>query len=342
VAKANIEHVRTKEFPATDAGRRIGWVALSKQAAKPEREFCDIDVITATVSENGAWEGYVEIKDVNKSHRYPQAEGFLDISGISATLSTTDEPRIQIADEESLRFHSQAVGDHDIMVQGLGHRYDGRAENKQWVYNHTNVIDLLKQGLADHNIEDCYGILYYFLNLSVARSDMFTKLDSAFGDYAIQDLLMPDKSMAQQTSGMISTVDDIIGAFNQSADNDKTMKHRLTGFTDLPKRKIPEVYQESRNTAHGLETKLGSLAAGLVLQRLIYVPTGLRTYPYMDASAVNDGDFGGHQRAELERQEVDHTNRELDREIKELEQRRDYAKQSAIRLQEIATAEKTA
>jgi hypothetical protein len=343
VAKSDVERVRTKEFSADDAGKRVGWVSLSERETVPGKSFCFVDVVTATVGEGGAWEGYIEVNDKkSEPNRYPDTAGFIAVSGISAILSSRANGGALIPEEEALTYYPDNKGKSSIISKGAGRHFPEEII-KKWVDCPERVLDLLKEGLTSHGLDDKYAMLYYWLNGTIARTNRGSTIDPVFGQYNASDLLIPDKTMAEQTQEQMSHTQGVVDALSQSIDNDKMMKKRLTIFSDITEAQVPEVYSGSRLTANELERKIGGHVSKMLVKRLVYLPIGFRpdgrTWPYMDASAENDGAFG-QQLADLKRGNVDFANHELDLEIKELIARLEYATQGNNRFQEIATAEK--
>ena len=233
--------------------------------------------------------------------RCDEAEGFQAVSGISAIFPAekTDMHYRLTAGEYALNYHGLnniVTSMAQVINNGVGSQFqDDDLQNKQWVDDSKDILDLLKNGLQDHGLEDRYNMLYYWLNGSIAHGNIGYIHDKNFDCHTVQELLLPDKDMIQTTKEQILHAEGIVDALEQSINNDRSMRNRLADLS-CSFLQVPELYLDSRQTAYGLEEKIGKHVLELVVRRLIYLPIGFRpsgrSWPYLDASSPNDGNYG--------------------------------------------------
>ncbi len=338
----SIERVVT--FGPEMAGERVGWVSTGRIRGEDDensRPF-SLNLVTATVSQNGAWFGYETLQnpDGEKSLSIATQYGFLAVSAISTILASKE--RHEWHDEFNLSYLQESDRGRDkyqLLDRGVSrglHTEDD--EVAAWAKNKAELLELLKGKLTDSGFEERYAQLYYWLNGSVARFDNYG--GNPFAGFSLHELLLPDKSMKKKTVDQIMHADGIVETLTAMAAHDAKMRQRLTVFSYIPKETVPDRFIDNRNYAAGGEKVIQEHIAQLAVRRLVYLPIGFRpngrTWPYMDASEPDPEKAYGRELAGLERGDIEPANFELKQEITELEKRRQDADQGLQRFNQLS------
>ncbi len=339
------ETLRLVDFKSEMAGRRVGWVSLDNVRDRENNEtpLVSVNVVTATVGQEGAWYGHTIDKRFFSPE--PEQQGFLAVAAFSAILtSPTDSPW---EEEFNLIYLSQANRDAiQLLDKGVDRGvYGGTGDpTSDWATNPAELLDQLKEKLSDVGFKERYAQLYYWLNGAIARPKMGYELTpKEFESMKIDELLLPDQTMKTTTKEQLAHARSIVDQLGQSAKSDETMRKRLTVFSDIPVTDVPDTFVENRHLVAKGEKEIGKHVSKLAVRQLVYLPignrSGGRTWPYMDASATDEDVAFGRELNGLRRGSIEPANRELGREIDELVMRQQYAQQGVRRFSEISHAE---
>lgn len=341
----NIERVVT--FGPEMAGERVGWVSSGRVRGDDDENGrpWSLNLVTATVSQNGAWFGYETLQNPDGEKSLPIATqyGFLAVSAISTILASKEPHDWQ--DEFNLSYLQESDRGRDkdqLLDRGVNRGlYVDEDEGADWARNKAELLELLKGKLADSGFKDRYPQLYYWLNGSVARFDNYG--GNPFAGFSLDELLLPDKSMKKKTADQIMHADGVVETLTRMAAHDDKMRKRLTVFSDIPKETVPDRFIDNRNYAAGGEKVIQEHITHLAVRQLVYLPIGFRpngrTWPYMDASEPDAEKAYGRELAGLKRGDIEPADFELKREITELEKRRQYADQGLQRLNQLSQSE---
>lgn len=334
-----------KEFPSSKAGERIGWVSTDpydKEGFEPG--LTRINMVTATVGEEGARLVHRYIEQNEKTYTIPEQAGFLAISGISATISprAIEEPYFEMNYRYSVpERHSNY--DDITLSSGIEPKLPKTGkEHKEWAAGSSDLIDLLKQKMTDAELAELYPQMYYWLNGTINLDSPFIEplRDNALD---IEDLLMPDGSMKKTTNEQMEVIMSIIAELKSQMQNDENMKRNLTVFGNTEAGAVASEFEASRRNAHESEVKITQHMSDLVLRRLVYIPTGQgklgRSWPYMDAGTGDEQAAFGPELQSLRNGNVIGPNFQLGREIKELLGRSSFAQDAYLRLRALSGAE---
>ena len=340
---------RTISFGPEMAGERIGWVSTNKLQDQEDGKDSPIsvDVVSATVGQDGAWFGHEILTNPDGEKSLPIAveHGFLAVSAISTVLASKEN---DWRDEFNLSYLRMSTGVRDsaakILDRATGFNVPIDAvgiSDIDWASSGSELIDLLKQKMNDADYRERYAQLYYWLNGSIARFQ--EGFDDPFEGFTVGELLLPDASMKKQTVEQLKHATGVANTLGYVAEHDEKMRQRLTVFSDIPKETVPSRFIDNRRYASGGEDVIREHISKLAVRQLVYLPIGFRptgrTWPYMDASEVNEDKAFGIELAGLMSGNIEPANRELAREIAELRARQDFAQKGVQRFIEIAQSE---
>lgn len=344
---SSVIHERVQEFSPEFAGQRVGWVDTTTVRDEPSDRLVSVDLVAATVGLNGAWQGFQNHTFATGENMVlPEQEGFICVTAISAYFSPGNSDR---RDEANLQYYAEPKlkGDRggEFLTRGLARTPTPQLEkSKTWGTSRPELLEILKYKLEAAGIKDEYARVYYWLNGSLLRGK--EKSSQEFKKIGIKDLLLPDPKMERQTAEQLFQANGIANELIGSVENNNTMRKRLTVFSDVSARDIPEVFVESRRGAAAREQNIRAYAAGLAVQRLVYMPIGAspsgRSWPYMDAGEQDESRAFGRELAGLRGQSIGCASYELERELRELERRLEYASAGRQRFAELLQAEQAA
>jgi len=333
-----------KDFPATQAGNRVGWVSTMQYGEGCEPGLTQINMVTATVGSEGAKLSHRHCEDEKSKYTISNQSGFLAISGIVATISprALNEPMF----ETNFRYATpERHGNYDgiLLSNGVGqHTPDSDRGHREWATGPSDLIDLLKQKMTDAELAELYPKMYYLFNGTIDQEYPYSE-PLRGNELGIEDLLMPDSAMRNTTDEQIEIVRSILAQFESQILNDEKMKRDLTVFGTVEASDIADEFEGSRRRAHESELEITEQMSKLALRRLVYVPTGQgksgRSWPYMDASESNESAAFGQELHFLKEQDISNTNYQLEQEIKELSGRSAFARDAYLRLEDLRQAE---
>lgn len=341
----NIERVAT--FGPEMAGERVGWVSTGRVRGDDNengRPF-SLNLVTATVSQNGAWFGYETLQNPDGEKSLPIATqyGFLAVSAISTVLATKENHDWH--EDFNLSYLQESDRGRDkvqLLDRGVSRGlHTDEDEVVDWAKNKAELLELLRGKLTDSGFKERYAQLYYWLNGSIARFDNYG--GNPFASFELHELLVPDKSMKKKTADQIMHADRVVKTLTYMVDHDDKMRKRLTVFSDIPKETVPGRFIDNRNYAAGGEEVIQEHISQLAVRQLVYLPIGFRpngrTWPYMDASVPDEEKAYGRELAGLKQGDIEPADFELKREIAELEKRRQYADQGLQRFNHLSQSE---
>jgi hypothetical protein len=333
-----------KEFPEGEPGQRIGWTAVSEA----ENGWSIIDVATATLLGKGAAIGAI-LSDDSEIAPKGRSGGLTDISRFQVFAHPEDA--VFAAHKSHLFDHvgpttvnllGQHLTDSDLgsaftpipaLARGPQYKLQGSSEilEAKWADSAAELIGLIKQTLTEHDLMEKYPFLYYFVNSAVSGRHSDTR-----------DLLLPDAAMHGTTLEQYEAAHGVESALAASSTNDKSMLRNLTVFGEIPADEIPDEFRQSRQRAHGYEQEVQDGVSRLEFPRSVYLPIGFRpegrSWPYMDAGNEKDETTQGII-GDLKEKKIDWARTELQREVRELRERHEYAQEGAQRLEALSVAE---
>lgn len=328
---------RTVSYPKSMVGERVGWIATGK-IASDEDTLLSIDVVTATVGLEGAWQGfrYSESSQFNM----PVQEGFLAVSAMSSIIRP-GKPTGDV-DEQNLRFVFPQT-DHEIdrskvglLAQGAGGLTDRLTDYKRTeAASKDEIIEILKERLDQTGFGDRYPQLYYWLNGAPQLKD-----GAPIEGVAIPQMLLPDPAMRTQTTDQAVLAESITSSLQNLHDRNEIMRRRMTVFSDIPSSEVATRFIDNRTFAHSAELLIREKMSKLAVRRLVYLPIGVqRTWPYMDAGVEGVEGYGPELDG-LRARKIHPAYDALADESRELERRELHARSAAQRFKLLLSLEK--
>jgi hypothetical protein len=337
------ETIITKEFAPEQAGERVGWVSVGENSGT--NPTVTVDMVVATVGENGARYGYQErLNDQEQPFALPSEEGFVAISGIFLELSREQGAKqpLQMYYKKEER-HRESDG---IVQKGASSSPSLVSDEdlKQWADNPAELLGLLKQGLQGYEARDQYPIVYYLLNGMMGHERYHSQ--SSAHEVDPRQLFVVDKEMADTTSSQASIAARIVAAYGGIKEDDEKMQRGLTVFSDIPADEVPKAFQESRRKVAEKEQFILEIKDDLYGDELVFIPIGFRpngrSWPYMDALGKDEEAAFGRELKALRSENIDLARHEIDRELGEVDLRATYASQGSHVLHLLAMAERVA
>lgn len=342
--------VVTKEFSPDQAGERVGLIDIH---AGRWSDSCgsnygtSIDIVLASIGENGAQGGYTERPDVGEGENivFPG-----DVTGFVAATSL----KLKIIEGHTLREHmlnpvfTLAADDNRTGSKG-SHivREATENDNAKWVETTPSIVTEIKDAMKRENIDEFYPFIYYVLNAAIGHAATRDKLEHL--SKVNYEHLLADPQMNDMTVEQLRLSSEVNGRLQDVLKEDEKMKHVLTVFGGVPAAEVPEAFAGSRTKVHQLEQEAKDLAEELYIPYMTYLPVGeasglrVRSWPYMDASvSVDDERAFGRELGALSDNNVVPANVELDREVKEVTGRIEFARSSVAMLTNLAQAEQKA
>jgi hypothetical protein len=317
----------TREYPEEMAGERIGWSAV---AEKPDNEdVVIVDTVVATIGENGARMGHIEVQNGEETMKFTDGcdEGFLAVSGLMVIIS-----RESGINQAGVVFSTERDERHRETILRYGAfgvtDFIPDEEQRQWADNRQEFIDNLKTAMDENEVGEHYPAVYYHLNGFIGRTAL-PVMRSPLGTTAPEEVFIPDRTMAETTEEQANAAQTVADRLSDAHAEDSSMKKNLTVFSNIPAEQISQEFRESRRKVREIELKALEAVNGLLASRLVYLPIGqgrgARTWPYMDALAGDEAMAFKHELQMLEAKIAEPVSRELDREMRELKSRINYA-----------------
>jgi hypothetical protein len=333
----------TREFAASEAGKRVGWVQVGE--APEDYSVIPVNVVLATVGSEGAKHGHHEYEqdgEVKRAYSDECDEGFLAVCGLSVLVSKergieTNGGSITYQGEEKSGAGASILQRGVIGIRSL---YPPD-EKRQWGVGSDEILPILKEGLKANDIDNHYPEIYYLLN-GMMGHEHFRKRTTTLHTNP-QELFVPDKDMQTTTRAQAVTASKIASKLETVWDEDKKMRNRLTVFSDIPASEITETFKNSRRAVAKMETEIIEHRKDLLVDDLVYLPIGFRpngrSWPYMDATIEDEERAFGNELEALKQKNSFYPEGELIRELKEIEYRMEYAQQGGYMLHLLALAE---
>lgn len=335
------ERIITKEYSAEDAGKRVGWI--SAQEHKENHNAVIVNIATATVGENGASQGYIHSEEYGHLTSSETTRGFLATTTFAAVVLRG----------EKINSNSQFFRVQDRSDLGGNAFQDGAAgypdfapneDERTWVEGRRELLALLMSSLQATDIAHYYPAIYYLHNLGFAHQ--VTRDGSFLAQYSPSDYLLADPEMSPTTKREIVGAESLRKQLGLIESLDTRMKSALGVFSDIPPKKIPEVFTQSRKAVARHERKILDTTFDSYSSRAVFIPIGQgrsgRTWPYMDALANTEQAAFGIELTALKAENVAPAEHSLERELKELDGRKIYAQQGAAALRALYQAEQSA
>jgi len=335
-----------KEYSADKIGQRVGWVRVNTQVLH-DQELIGVDIVAATVTgDEGALFGSQSY--VGSAYARPIEQGFSAVTAFSALFGKDSslegyESNLHYGSKEIPRFYGHTETSGMLLDRGTGEMgsFDTLAE-KQWAESGSELLDTLRQLLSDADFAEIYPKLYYWMNGMIGTGIPLGRRVSRLDDIQMSELLLTDPSMHQETLAQYAHSQAIAEHLEENLRDDTTMLNNLTIFSEIPSKDIPDAFATSRERARELHVRSLEHVGKLAVKRLVYAPVGIkRSWPYMDASVADADKAYGQELAGLKQQSVRSAEYELEREVKELIYRHDYAADAAYRFNFLADQEKS-
>lgn len=334
--------VKTKQFSPDDAGKRVGWAAA---LPIPERDdLVAFNVVTATVGPEGAYHGYND-DEINgermRTYSSQTSRGFLHVASLGVLINR-NLPGIHQTNRD-FGYSQQDDGRFDDaryirLGANLRNEFAPEDEDKIWADNNQDLLNLLKAQLADADAMTHYPPIYYLMNALFTHPGIFK--DATYTSENLQSFILADASMAPTTRQEIEGAKHIISNLSSITAQDKGMLHNLGTFRDIPAEDIPDAFVASRRVVAVNEAAILEKLSELAYPQLVYQPRDGREWPYMDGTVKNEQKAFGRELEDLKMNQSGRAIHELERELKSIEKRIDYARQGFQALHAISFAER--
>ena len=332
------EKIAVNEFSPEQAGSRVGWTSVEAKEIN-DNPLVFVDVVVATVGEDGAKLSYHEMNDDGEVHigvSNSCAEGFVAVAGLQTIISrerglSTDSANVRFTDNNDR--HGADSGASILLSGAWPGQYQPEIGSVKWANGSQEILDDLKDGLLSEGVSEHYRTLYYLLNgyLWIQQE----------GEERKPELLLPDISMQDDTLDQVADALVIKSVLEAAITEDEVMKQNLTVFSKIPASKIPKVFKNSRVEMRRKEAKMSIVNDTLAVGSIVYTPTSVfRTWPYMDAAAQTDKEAFGLELEALENGSIDRVQSELTDEIKSLHRRLEFAQIGYEGLLALASSER--
>ncbi len=339
-----MQTVVTKEYPADLAGERVGWTSVEEINDNPD--LVGVNVVVATVGTQGAKHGYHQHEgESERLYSSRSDEGFVAVAGLFVMISR--EKGIDPHGSTYFRAEERrGEGAGSILLNGGSGYHDFVPEDdaKSWADSATELLGLLKDGLARKDVADHYPTVYYYLN-GMQGHDGYRSRNS-LRDSNPQELFLADSTMAKTTKKQVAAVNGVVTSLEGVKTEDERMKQRLTVFSDIPAGDVSDAFVKSRQTVAAYEQAVLAALPNMYASPLVYLPIGFRpsgrSWPYMDAVARTEQEAFGIELSALQSGQTGRVNHELDRETKELEHRLEFARQGSHVLRLLLMSEQQA
>jgi hypothetical protein len=259
-----------KHYSASQAGERIGWVDMSLTNYDSVNAF----ISTATIGENGA--SLVRRIEPSKTGwpiaEVDETEGFENVSGLHLIVGDEhDGSRLKIAKEVNGQTVTlQGKFSPEQIIKGAwGSR--SNKEPKTWVDSPSELIGLIKDGLAKYGKPYLFPEFYYYLNGHVAPQDIAKQTDAEEAAER-RRLFFPDPEMRQYTDKIVMQADDLVNGLKQIEQWDKYILD-LHDQEDIERTTLLTAFKASRIAISLYEERI-SPAAYSPFARYMYLPPG--------------------------------------------------------------------
>jgi hypothetical protein len=337
-----------KEYSAGQRGERVGWVRVTPQMID-DREVIGIDLVAATVTgKDGAKFGSKLSRPQSESEiaiSVPYEQGFSAVTAFSGMFGM---PHNGHSFESSLVYSSTTSSYYghedtpaDLLHQGTDDLHFKYFSDKTWANNGLALIDTLHQLLIDAKSEELYSPLYYWINGAIGRnnSGLLESLDGV----QMSDLLLPDASLHFQTEQQLAHTEVISTLLAQALGNDKEMLSDITLLSETPANELSSVFEKSREKARQLYLDVINHIGQLAVRRLVHVPAergrGSHSWPHMNVTEQTADRLYGVELGAIKEQSIGRAQVKLEREMKELEHRQEFAADAAHRFGYLAAQE---
>lgn len=306
-----------KTYGPEDAGQKAGWVTA---VDNPDRDSFYVLGAYATVGESGASVSTIrhEVTDERLWHDH-LAAGFSRACSYAILVIPGEDTRIRNTD--TVRFDREKAT--DLAGHSFHKEFDIDDESVTWGKGDEELVTNLRQVLGDRGSADEFARLYLTINGGVGhgtRVEGFPLSMSYVASNQIYDPSMSDTAAEEQSR------------FNEYADvlgeqiKQDTAVHEQASRWSLTE----EQFVASREGARAAFLRIGELRQTMIAPTLAYTPEGyVRSWPYMDASEGDARVAYGIEQGDVAVGNFGRVSYELEREIKELKKRQEYAARGA-------------
>ncbi len=339
------ETVIVKEFGPEMAGTRVGWSAIYDEGMLDG--WSSVNIAAGTVGPEGASVSY-ELRERDGEplilRSTDSTKGFIALNGMSLGIDRNEPASAQEHNAfRSLRAKDTSNHIHpDVIMTQAGedhHRLERVQAKAKWTDSMPELIQDVKRAMKDEDLEEYYPLAYYTANVAFVHGLRLELPETV----APRDVLVPDPDMQTETLDQIQVAKALESGLVRQILENKKMKGELNPFNALNPADIPHKFEASRRVMHELEESVVVADDQLHTRVGLYLPTGFnsggREWPYMNAAEKDENHAFGLELDALNEGNVDPANRELRRELTELEKRDEYAQHGYASLRLLHTVE---
>jgi hypothetical protein len=343
-----------KEFGSDMADHRVGWFAIDVDHPDNDQYF-DVHMATATVGPDGAVIRH-QYKDqdgkTTELYSSDDQEGFIALAGVSIIFDKKRTWREQRPEQLTLAIENRDGRSPlvDEAVRILRHGGDSRSpleqitEKRRWITDTANFMPQIKSEMLTHGLGAYYSVVYYTANILFGHD--YYRDNSTLSEVPVESTLLPDSEMKITTELQLAHADTICENLRDQTIEDEAMARNLTVFSDIKAEDVPSAFIASRTLMREYETEIWRAQQDSFTLHGVYLPIGFRpsgrTWPYADAGEADDEKAFGWIIESLKNQDITIAQSQIEKEVRELTQRIEYAQQGAKALGRLLAAEKKA
>lgn len=317
----------SREFSIPSDGR-LGWAAVEQN---PESHVVAAQLVVAAAGPEGA-----TYRETAHDERLEvSAENVIAVAGICVVRMPNGRVGVDFE-----------AGDRAAVTRLLGEGVGGGAYlldagHRRWARQPAPLLRLLQHQLVLSTAGHLYPTIYYGYNLRACH-EQFRRVSGLEIDTP-EAMIVADPTMADETRREAAMVKAMVEGYDGLCQMDEEAAALLSSAgTPLDDDAISAFVAARRNAAEA-EQRLIADRNRLHAPDVSYLPPGAqptgRDWPYMDPLARTEGEAFGVELKALQAGEHDPAVRELSREIKELNDRRQRAALGERALHALAVAE---
>lgn len=335
-------------FGPEQAGQIVGWSSVSELPREHAEPYYVAMLVAAVVGEEGA-----ELKE----HRYEKdgkissayspecAKGFLEVSGIAVTF-VEETPFEGVADisfvNDTVEHRSTAA----TLLYGpsVVSSHDFSDVPHEWLQGSDEILGRLKSNLAAVDRTDYYQSIYYNYNARVGRDlSLRGSLEATAVEPSRNLPILADPEQHQVTARQAEVADIIASLLSSGLIEDAKTLDFISSNLSIDVVKWPSKFTSSRRKIAKYEQNILTAEDELIADGTIHLEVGSRpygrTWPYMDPLVADEDRAFGQELAALRQGNSANTKYQLEKELKELKMRLNYARAGHASLTLLADAE---